>query len=108
MSLEKLSTMQQLDELLGQNKTLIFLKNSTTCPVSHEAFREFEKLSKEMETETFYYLNVQEARPFSNEIAEKFAVKHESPQALLFNDGEVAWHTSHWNITYKVLKELFK
>jgi bacillithiol system protein YtxJ len=25
-------------------------------------------------------------------------VKHESPQALLFEDGKVKWHASHWNI----------
>ncbi|QOY33858.1 bacillithiol system redox-active protein YtxJ [Anaerobacillus isosaccharinicus] len=105
MALEKLSTIEELDQLLQEKDRVLFLKNSTTCPVSHEAFRQYEELANELE-ETIYYLNVQEARPFSNQIAEQFAVKHESPQALLFKNGKVTWHDSHWKITYKNLKAI--
>ncbi len=103
MPLKKLSTFEELETLLSENNTLLFLKNSTTCPISHEAYRQYEKLANELE-ETIYYLNVQEARPFSNEIAERFAIKHESPQVLLFKDNNVTWNASHWDITYKNLK----
>jgi bacillithiol system protein YtxJ len=106
MSLEKLTSFQELEQLIKEKDKVLFLKNSTTCPVSHEAFRQYEKFADELE-ESIYYLNVQESRPFSNEIAERFAIKHESPQVLLFNNDNVAWHTSHWNITYKNLKEKF-
>ena len=38
------------------------------------------------------------------EIAEKFDIKHESPQVLLFNNGEAAWNASHWKITNRAIK----
>jgi bacillithiol system protein YtxJ len=106
MSLQKITTMQDLDLSLQQKNTVLLLKNSTTCPISHEAFNEFEKLANDLEGETLYYLNVQEARQLSNEIAERFSIKHESPQVLLIKDGVVLWDASHWKITYKTLKEL--
>lgn len=106
MALQKLTSTQELTQLLEGNKTFLLLKNSITCPISHEAYKQFEKLANELEDEKMYYLNVQEARDLSSEIAEAFAIKHESPQALLFKNGKVTWHTSHWKITYKALKEL--
>lgn len=107
MPLQKLSTFEELTHFLEEKQTLFLLKNSTTCPISHEAFRQYEKLGNES-PETIYYLNVQEARPFSNEIAETYQVKHESPQVLLFKNKAITWHTSHWDITYKNLKEQFE
>lgn len=107
MPLQKLSEITQLEEVLQNNKTFLLLKNSTTCPISHEAYRQVEKLSEELAEETIYFLNVQEARPLSNEIAARYSVKHESPQLLQFKNGTVTWHASHWNITHKALKELY-
>ncbi|OIJ18224.1 hypothetical protein BKP45_11605 [Anaerobacillus alkalidiazotrophicus] len=104
MALIKLTSFQELDQLLQEKNSLILLKNSITCPISHEALQEYNKFATEQE-ESVYYLNVQEERAFSNEVAEKFAIKHESPQVLLFKNKNVIWHTSHWNITYKNLKE---
>ena len=63
------------------------------------------ELAEQLDGTTLYYLNVQEARPLSNAIAEQFQVKHESPQALLFVDGELKWHASHWTLTYDELKK---
>lgn len=107
MALEKIARFEELKQLLQEKETLFLLKNSTTCPISHEAFRQYEKFADE-QVEPSYYLNVQEAKIFSNEIAETFSVKHESPQILLFKNGSITWHTSHWNITYKNLKEQLK
>ncbi|MCT8137344.1 bacillithiol system redox-active protein YtxJ [Anaerobacillus sp. CMMVII] len=106
MALEKLTVIDELVKVIEEKDKVLFLKNSTTCPISHEAFRQYEKFANEME-ENMYYLNVQEARSFSNEIAERFNVKHESPQVLLFKNGEVTWHASHWEITTKKLKEQY-
>ncbi len=108
MALEKLATFQQLEQMLQDNDMVLLLKNSITCPVSHEAYRQYEKLADEINNEVIYYLNVQEARPLSTEIAEKFSVKHESPQVLLFKNGILAWHASHWDITYQNLKDQFR
>ncbi|WP_078555524.1 bacillithiol system redox-active protein YtxJ [Bacillus alkalicellulosilyticus] len=107
MAIVKIETESEFNEILQQNSKLLFLKNSTTCPISHAAFEEFTSFAQFLEDITFYYLNVQEARPLSNEIASRFKVKHESPQALLFKDGEVVWNDSHWNITNEKLQTVW-
>ena len=40
-----------------------------------------------------------------NHIAEKYQIKHESPQAILFSQNNVVWNASHWKITNKSLIE---
>lgn len=105
VALEKLTSEEQFEQVLKNNQKVFFLKNSTTCSVSADAFAAYSKLAEQLEDETLYYLNVQEARPLSNAIAEQFQVKHESPQAFLFVDGELKWHASHWTLTYDELKK---
>jgi bacillithiol system protein YtxJ len=103
MSLIQLHNEQDWNLVKGQKGRIILMKNSTTCPVSHEAFKEYQKFASENESETVYYLNVQDSRPLSNAIAEQTGVKHESPQVLIFDGSTVVWHGSHWNITNKKL-----
>ncbi|MDN4526582.1 bacillithiol system redox-active protein YtxJ [Fictibacillus fluitans] len=104
MSLVKISSSEEFEQAIRENDQLFLMKNSTTCPISHAAFQEYQKFAAEQDTPVFY-LNVQEARPLSNEIAEKFGVRHESPQALLFEKGEVKWNASHYSITSAALSE---
>lgn len=54
---------------------------------------------------TGLYLKVQESRPLSNYIAEQYGIKHESPQAFIFTNGNVKWHASHSQITAQALAE---
>ncbi|TLS39082.1 bacillithiol system redox-active protein YtxJ [Pseudalkalibacillus caeni] len=107
MSLIKLENMNELENLLDTNKMFFFLKNSLTCPISSSAYEEFLKYEADHDGD-FYYLNVQEAREFSNSIAEKYGIKHESPQVLLFKDNEVVWNDSHWGVTYSALSDAEK
>ncbi|MGM0804774.1 MAG: bacillithiol system redox-active protein YtxJ [Bacillota bacterium] len=105
MSLIQLQNEQDWNLVKEQRNRIILMKNSTTCPVSHEAFKEFQKFAADNENETLYYLNVQDARSLSNAIAEQTGVKHESPQVLIFDGDNVVWHDSHWNITNKKLAQ---
>jgi bacillithiol system protein YtxJ len=102
---KRLETIEQFQEVLKEGKRFLFIKHSLTCPISQAAFQEYEKFAADHPEVDTYYLFVQEARPLSNYIAETFGVKHESPQALLFENGSVVWHASHWNITYDALKK---
>ncbi|TMW71753.1 bacillithiol system redox-active protein YtxJ [Alteribacter natronophilus] len=99
MSLTKIETVTQWDDLSKSESRFVFLKNSTTCPISTQAFNDTEAFAGEHPDVPVYYLNVQESRSLSGEIAERYEVKHESPQAFLIENGEVKWHDSHWNIT---------
>lgn len=104
MSKEQVTTIEEFENIVSRNEKFLLIKHSLTCPISGNAFDEYENFIKENNFPT-YYLYVQEARPLSNYIAENFGVKHESPQALLFESGKVKWHASHWDITKSSLKQ---
>ncbi|MEH7255189.1 bacillithiol system redox-active protein YtxJ [Neobacillus niacini] len=102
--LKKIDTVEQFEELLKQEEQFFLLKHSLTCPISDAAYKEFQKYAGEDQSVPTYYLAVQDARPLSTEIAEKFEIKHESPQVLLFNNGKATWNASHWKITNHAIK----
>lgn len=101
--MKKISTVEEFEQVVKENNRFLFLKHSTTCPISaagHEAFSAFASSHEDIPS---YYLHIQDSRDVSNYIAETYEVKHESPQALLFEDGKVKWHASHWNINQEEL-----
>ncbi|MED3563860.1 bacillithiol system redox-active protein YtxJ [Bacillus xiapuensis] len=102
---EKIETQEQFEELLKKEKKFFLLKHSLTCPISQAAYQEYQKFADAEEALPAYFLAVQDSRPLSNEIAEKFNIKHESPQAILFSNGEARWNASHWKITKRSLAE---
>ena len=101
--LEKIDTAVQFDELMEKEQKFFLLKHSLTCPISHAAYQEYQKFADENQNVPTYFLAVQDSRPLSNEISEKFQIKHESPQAILFSDGKPIWNASHWKITNRAL-----
>ncbi len=101
--LEKIESIEHLDELLKNEGKFYLLKHSLTCPISHAAYKEYEKYANETQEVPTKYLTVQDSRALSNEIAERFQIKHESPQAILFSNGEAVWNASHWKITNRSL-----
>ncbi|MEK4537831.1 MULTISPECIES: bacillithiol system redox-active protein YtxJ [Peribacillus] len=102
MTINKIDSEEQLNELLNEETFLLF-KHSLTCPVSAEAYEQYEKYMAANEELKTAYLAVQEARPLSNYVAETFDIKHQSPQVILFKNGKPAWNESHWRITYDSL-----
>jgi bacillithiol system protein YtxJ len=106
MTIERVETIEEFKKILLLEDNLMFLKNSATCPISAEAFRVFTKGADELHA-IWYYLDVQDSRELSNNVAELFEVKHASPQVIKFYKGEVIWHDSHWNITLEKLKKIW-
>jgi len=88
----------------AQHPVFVF-KHSLVCPVSTRAdlqFGDFVQACADGNAE-FHRIEIQNARPVSNEVASRTGVRHESPQVLLFVDGEVVWHASHGSITKAAL-----
>lgn len=102
--LEKVDTLEQFEQILNQNSKFFLLKHSLTCPISQAAYQEYSKFTEEHTEIPAYFLAVQEARALSNEIAERYQIKHESPQAILFSNQKPTWNTSHWKITKSSLE----
>ncbi|MGE5343240.1 MAG: bacillithiol system redox-active protein YtxJ [Candidatus Omnitrophota bacterium] len=79
----------------------IYFKHSTRCPVSLAAKKEMDLFLEHHPNMAEYELiDVLTNRGRSNEIAEKYAIRHESPQIIIVDDtDQVIWNASHRAIT---------
>jgi len=94
----ELSSVAQLDEVVEASKTekVILFKHSTRCSISASVLNKFEK--KIGEESKLYFLDLIAHRDISAAIAEKFNVVHQSPQAIVLENGKVSQHDSHYGI----------
>lgn len=53
-----------------------------------------------------HFLNVIKSRSVSDHIAARLDVRHESPQAILVDNGEVVWYASHARIDATEIGEM--
>jgi len=94
---------EALFERSRQVPVLVF-KHSLTCPISHHAYDEFRRFAASGAAGAeLALIEIQNARPASAAFAERSGVRHESPQAILLRDGDVAWHASHGAIRQDAL-----
>lgn len=102
---KEITSIDQWKEVLEQShhRSVVVLKHSTTCPVSANAYKEFNAMEKQIER---YLVKVIENRPVSNEISNDLEIQHESPQAFVISNGEVVWNGSHWKITKKEMEKV--
>jgi len=97
----QLESLNQLDTITenSKNKPQFIYKHSSTCGISRMVLNMFSE-SYDMDLDVdLYFLTIQNHRDVSNAIAEKFGVRHESPQLLVVKNAEVAFHTSHGAIS---------
>lgn len=94
----KLTSVAQLDEAAEASKTekVILFKHSTRCSISASVLNKFEK--KVAKGYKLYFLDLIAHRDISAAIAEKFDVLHQSPQAIVLENGKVIQHDSHYGI----------
>ncbi len=104
-----LNTMDQLDEIEknSEDHTVAILKHSTRCGVSKMVLRMFEADYDLDESKPLklYFLDLINHRDISNEIADRFSVRHESPQLIILQNREVVHHSSHQEISANKLAE---
>ena len=79
----------------------VVLKHSVSCPISHDLYRGISSLDSDVGL-----VVVQTSRALSNYISEKTGIRHESPQALVFDDGDCVYAESHYDIEPGRIKEL--
>ncbi len=100
--LKELLEIDDLNEVwdTSTEKPVILFKQSTTCPISAEAFAEFQRfLDNNEEDIGAFYVKVRETRPVSDQIAEDLGIRHQSPQAFVLKNKEAVWNASHDKIT---------
>ncbi len=92
----EIHTTEELDALIekSNNQPIVILKHSTTCPISHGVYKEVSNADADINL-----IIVQNSRNLSTAVAEKTGIRHESPQAMVFKNGEVVYNASHYDIT---------
>lgn len=101
-SLQTLSTPDQLDRALDESsrRPLVIFKHSPTCGVSAQAFESIsEWMTAEVRDADFFIVPVPANRAVSTLLAQRFGIRHESPQVMVIDRGKVVWHGSHFRAT---------
>lgn len=92
-----------LERTLAQSGVHLVFKHSPACFVSARARRQVGAFADRRPELEIYEVDVLVDRATSLALEERYRVVHESPQAILIHDGEVAWHASHGAITAEAL-----
>jgi bacillithiol system protein YtxJ len=103
IALENAAQLQEIKEKSATRPQIIF-KHSTRCSISVVAKNRLDKGDAPEGTD-FYYLDLLNYRAISNEIAEMFAVHHQSPQVLLIKNGECTYEETHSGIQMDDIEE---
>ena len=107
---QPLTQAEQLQDIVRESheKPVLIFKHSTTCSISAAAKGKMERQWADAGlTDTkLYYLDLLRFRPISAEIAQKFGIRHESPQLLLIKDGECQYNASHMGIRLSDVKSV--
>lgn len=93
-----LHSLDDYEAAIRQPRVLLF-KHSPTCPISAFAREEYEAFCRAMPDAVTAFVDVIADRAVARGLAERCGVRHASPQAILFENGEPRWHASHDAIT---------
>lgn len=91
-----------LDEMLSQETAVLF-KHSPVCSASARAYGQVECFIERSPDTPVYLLDVIGERELSNRIAERFGIRHESPQVIVLHRGTPTWNGSHFRIKARAI-----
>jgi bacillithiol system protein YtxJ len=97
---------QDLEQLLERShlEPVLLFKHSTQCSRSAAVMEELEVFERQNPQAACGLVLVIEDRGISDDIEERFGIRHESPQAIMVVNGSPVWHASHWKITENALE----
>lgn len=104
MNWNQLNDIAQLEQIKKESfeKPVLLFKHSTTCSISAMALNRMERNYDQAKVGDLkpYYLDLLSYRDVSRKIAEEFEVEHESPQAIIVQNGEAIYNASHYDISF--------
>lgn len=95
--MRELRTRAEVDAALAGSG--VIFKHSSRCPVSSDAYDEVAAFGLAHPDVTVCLLDVIASRPLSQYLAGATGIVHQSPQAIVVEDGTVRWHGSHYAIS---------
>lgn len=101
---KSIHTDADLTEVIDASQSLpvLIFKHSTRCGISSMAKRSLVSLNPTKLN--IYLIDVISDRSISNRVTELFAIRHESPQAILLIGGEVVWYASHSKVRAEAIE----
>ena len=109
---KSLQRADEIETLIEESKIrpVLIFKHSTRCSISAAVVDRLERRCREedMSNLTPYFLDLIQHRDVSNAIAEKLAIRHESPQAIILRDGKSIYDASHFGIDYEEIADIAK
>ncbi len=94
-----------VEESFRHDIGVAIFKHSTRCSISSVAKTRLSSSWDFNEELPIYYLDLIRLRDVSNLIAERFNVRHESPQLLVIKDGKCVYNASHLSISVSNIRE---
>ncbi|MGD9856617.1 MAG: monothiol bacilliredoxin BrxC family protein [Thermomicrobiales bacterium] len=94
----RLSNATDLDTLFASSsdQPRIVLLHDPWCPVSARASRQLAQVDADI-----VMIDVSRQHELSRQMEQRTGIRHESPQAMLIDNGEAVWHESHMGIDRK-------
>src|SRR5690242_13201615 len=108
-TLTVLHDIESLDAAIAESRErpVLLFKHSRHCGVSCEALDELQShIDRQTGGAAYKIITVQNARLVSDAAAERLALRHETPQAILLRDGKVVWSASHFRVTAEQLNRI--
>ncbi len=108
---KNVETLSQLSEIFQSSflKPQLVFKHSTRCGISVHVLHLLDSMSAALLEKTeIHYLDLLEHREISNRIATEWGIPHQSPQAILINEGKVVYHASHYAIKPEIILSKIK
>ena len=101
-----LTTPDEVETFLAENPLSGVFK-AGTCHKTMQGFGVLETFLKDHEL-PIGFIRVVDWRPASNHVAARTGIEHQSPQLIVFKDGEPVFDVDNWNITADVLEPVFE
>jgi bacillithiol system protein YtxJ len=102
MPLEYIVESEKLERVLGAEKAVLY-KHSPICGVSAAVKIEVDQFVADHADIPVYVIDVRAQRSLSREAADRLAIHHESPQAIVIKNARAVWNASHFDITAESL-----
>jgi len=107
MTGELMRTIESTEELLAllASERAILYKHSTRCGLSTSALLHVEDFAEKFPAAELYMINVIQNRSVSCEAEDRLGIRHETPQVILVEGGQVMRHASHRQVNVETLSE---
>lgn len=102
-----LSSPDEVDAFLEQNPSSVVFK-AGTCHKTMQGFGFLQEKVEPREDLKVGVIRVVEARAASNQVAQRTGIRHESPQVIVFKDGQPVFDLDNWDITPEALEGGFR